>query len=137
MSQGNTLDKVKKLRELTGAGFKDCKNAIDKNNGDIEKSIDFLRIRGVVKANQKRQRVAAEGLVCICEKENRFSIIEVNSETDFVAKNDEFIKFVEEISNLALLNSGKMENILISKMKNKKNVKDNLISIISKIGSQI
>ena len=137
MSRGSTLDKVKKLRELTGVGFKDCKNAIDKNNGDIEKSIDFLRIRGVVKANQKMQRVAAEGLVCICEKENRFSIIEVNSETDFVAKNKEFIKFVEEISNLALLNSGKMENILISKMKNKKNVKDNLISLISKVGEKI
>ena len=134
MSQGNTLDKVKKLRELTGVGFKDCKIAIDENNGDIEKSIDFLRKKGIAKANKKMERIAADGLVCVCEKENKFSIIEVNSETDFVAKNDEFIKFVEEISNLALLNSGKMEDILISKMKNKRNVKDNLVSLISKIG---
>ena len=91
MSQENTLDKVKKLRELTGVGFKDCKIAIDENNGDIEKSIEYLRKKGIAKANKKMQRVAADGLVCICEKENNFSIIEVNSETDFVAKNAEFI----------------------------------------------
>ena len=137
MSQGNTLGKVKKLRELTGVGFKDCKIAIDENNGDIEKSIDFLRKKGIAKANKKMERIAADGLVCVCEKENKFSIIEVNSETDFVAKNDEFIKFVEEISILALLNSGKMEDILIAKMKNKNNVKDNLVSLISKIGEKI
>ena len=137
MSQGNTLDKVKELRELTGVGFKDCKIAIDENNGDIEKSIDFLRKKGIAKANKKMERIAADGLVCVCEKENKFSIIEVNSETDFVAKNDEFIKFVEEISILALLNSGKMEDILIAKMKNKNNVKDNLVSLISKIGEKI
>ena len=137
MSSDNILDKVKKLRELTGVGFKDCKNAIDKCNGDIEKSIEFLRIKGIAKANKKMERVAADGLVCISEKENKFSIIEVNSETDFVAKNNEFIKFVEEISKLALLNSGKMEDILISKMENKKNVKDNLVTLISKIGEKI
>jgi len=137
MSSDNILDKVKKLRELTGVGFKDCKNAIDNCNGDIEKSIEFLRIKGIAKANKKMERVAADGLVCISEKENKFSIIEVNSETDFVAKNNEFIKFVEEISKLALLNSGKMEDILISKMENKKNVKDNLVTLISKIGEKI
>ena len=137
MSQGNALDKVKKLRELTGVGFQDCKNAIDKNNGDIEKSIEFLRIKGIAKANKKMERVAADGLISICEKKNKFSIIEVNSETDFVAKNDEFIKFVEEISKLALIKSGKMKDILTSQMENKKNVKDNLVSIVSKIGEKI
>ena len=137
MSQGNTLDKVKKLRELTGVGFKDCKNAIDENDGDIEKSIEFLRKKGIAKANKKMERVAADGLICISEKNNRISIVEINCETDFVAKNEVFIKFVEEISNLALLNFGKMEDILISKMKNKKNVKDNLVSLISKIGEKI
>ena len=137
MSYDNILDKVKKLRELTGVGFKDCKDAIDECNGDIEKSIKFLRIRGIAKANKKMERVAADGLVCISEKENKFSIVEVNSETDFVAKNNEFIKFVEEISKLALLNSGEMKDILISKMENKKNVKDNLITLISKIGEKI
>jgi len=137
MSQGKILDKVKKLRELTGVGFKDCKNALDENNSDIEKSIEFLRIKGIAKANKKMERVAADGLVAIYEKENNFSIVEVNSETDFVAKNDLFIKFVEEISKLAFLNSGKMVDILISKMENKKNVKDNLVSLISKIGEKI
>ena len=137
MPQGNTLDKVKKLRELTGVGFKDCKIAIDENNGDIEKSIEFLRKKGIAKANKKMERVAADGLVCIHEKENKFSIVEVNSETDFVAKNDVFIKFVEEVSELAFLNSGQLKNILISKMQNKKNVKDNLVTLISKIGEKI
>ena len=137
MSQDNTLDKVKRLRELTGVGFKDCKNAIDETNGDIEKSIEFLRKKGIAKANKKMERVAADGLISICEEKNKFSIIEVNSETDFVAKNNEFIKFVEEISKLALLNSGKMNDILVAKMENKKNVKDNLVSIISKIGEKI
>ena len=137
MSQDNTLDKVKRLRELTGVGFNDCKNAIDETNGDIEKSIEFLRKKGIAKANKKMERVAADGLIAICEEKNKFSIIEVNSETDFVAKNNEFIKFVEEISKLALLNSGKMNDILVAKMENKKNVKDNLVSVISKIGEKI
>ncbi len=133
----NILDKVKKLREFTGVGFKDCKKAIDVNNGDIDKSIEFLRKKGIAKANKKMERVAADGLVCIYEKENKFIIVEVNSETDFVAKNNEFIKFVEEMSKLALISSGKMEDILISKMENKKNVKDNLVTLISKIGEKI
>ena len=105
MSSDNILDKVKKLREFTGVGFKDCKDAIDENNGDIDKSIEFLRKKGIAKANKKMERVAANGLVCIYEKGNKFTIVGVNSETDFVAKNNEFIKFVEEISKLALLNS--------------------------------
>jgi len=132
-----SLEKVKKLREITGVGFKDCKNAIDECDGDIEKSIEFLRKKGIAKANQKMERVAAEGLVCIYEKENNFSIIEVNSETDFVAKNKEFINFVEEISKLSMDKKGKKNDILLSNMKNKKSVKDNLVDIISKIGEKI
>ena len=137
MSPENILDKVKRLREITGVGFKDCKSAIDENNGDIDKSIEYLRKKGIAKANKKMERVAADGLVCVSEKNNKISIIEINSETDFVAKNNEFIKFAEEISNLNLLNSGKMENILSSEMKNKKSVNDNLVSLISKIGEKI
>ena len=137
MPSDNILEKVKKLRELTGVGFKDCKNAIDESKGNIEKSVEFLRKKGIAKANKKMERVAADGLICISERANNLSIIEVNSETDFVAKNNEFIKFVEEVSNLALLKNGKMEDILISKMKNKKNVQDNLVSLISKIGEKI
>ena len=137
MPHGESLNKVKKLRELTGVGFKDCKDAIDENNGDINKSIEYLRKKGIAKANKKMERVAADGLVSISETKNKFSIIEVNSETDFVAKNDAFIKFVEEISKLALLKSGKMNDILTSKMENKKKVNDNLVSLISKIGEKI
>ncbi len=133
----NILDKVKKLRELTGVGFKDCKIAIDENKGDIEKSIEFLRKKGIAKANKKMERTAAEGLICISEEKNNYSIIEINSETDFVAKNNEFIFFVEEISQLALSNKGEMKKILTSPMKNKKKVEENLISLISKIGEKI
>jgi len=99
MTSDNILDKVKKLRELTGVGFKDCRDALDENNGDIDKSIEFLRKKGIAKANKKMERVAGDGLVCIYGKENKFTIVEVNSETDFVAKNNEFIKFVEKYLN--------------------------------------
>ena len=131
MSSDYILDKVKKLRELTGVGFKDCKDAIDECNGDIEKSIKFLRIKGIAKANKKMERVAGDGLVCIYEKDNKFSMIEINSETDFVAKNNEFINFAEEISKLTLNKFSKKEDILNSKMTNKKKVRDNLIDLIS------
>jgi len=137
MPQDEILEKVKKLRELTGVGFKDCKNAIDENNGDIEKSIEFLRKKGIAKASKKMERVAADGLISISEKDNKFSMVEINSETDFVAKNDEFIKFVEEISKITLSNSGKLQNILKAKMDNKKNVQENLVALISKIGEKI
>ena len=137
MSSDNLLNKVKKLREITGVGFKDCKSAIDETKGDIEKSIELLRKKGIAKASKRMERVASEGLVCIYEKDNKFSIIEINSETDFVAKNNEFINFAEEISKLALLESGNLENIFNSKMVNKKNVKDSLVDLISKIGEKI
>ncbi len=137
MSQENILEKVKQLRELTGVGFKDCKLAIDENNGDIDKSIEYLRKKGIAKANKKMERVAADGLISISENKDNFSILEVNSETDFVAKNEEFIKFVEEVSNLSLLNLGKIDKILDAQMGNKKSVKENLITIISKIGEKI
>ena len=125
MSSENSLEKIKKLREITGVGFKDCKIALDENKGDIEKSIEFLRKKGIAKASKRMGKTAAEGLVCIYENKNKFSMIEINSETDFVAKNQEFINFAEEISELSLAASGKMEDILKSKMKNKKNVENN------------
>ena len=137
MSSDDLLAKIKKLREITGVGFKDCKNAIDENKGDIDKSIEFLRKKGIAKASKRMERTAAEGLICISEKENEFSMIEINSETDFVAKNSEFIKFGEEISEVGLSKKGKIDDILISKMKNNKLVKDNLVELISKIGEKI
>ena len=137
MSSENPLEKIKKLREITGVGFKDCKIALDENKGDIEKSIEFLRKKGIAKASKRMGRTAAEGLICIYENKNKFSMIEVNSETDFVAKNTEFINFSEEVSQLSLTAAGKMEDILKSKMKNKKSVEDNLVDLISKIGEKI
>ena len=137
MSSDNLLEKVKQLREITGVGYKDCKNAIDETKGDIEKSIELLRKKGIAKASKRMSRVAAEGLICIYEQDNQFSMIEINSETDFVAKNNQFVNFAEEISQLALIKSGKMEDILNSTMTNKKNVKDNLVDLISKIGEKI
>jgi len=137
MSSGNLLEKVKQLRKITGVGYKDCKNAIDETHGDIEKSVELLRKKGIAKASKRMSRVAAEGLICIYEQDNQFSMIEINSETDFVAKNNQFVNFAEEISQLALIKSGKMEDILNSTMTNKKNVKDNLVDLISKIGEKI
>ncbi len=137
MSSNNLLEKVKQLREITGVGFKDCKNAIDENNGDIEKSVEFLRKKGIAKASKKMSRVAAEGLVCIFKDKKNYSMIEINSETDFVAKNNEFIDFVEEISKLACDNFGDFQKILSSKMQNGKSVKDSLVDLISKIGEKI
>ena len=137
MSSDKTLDKVKKLRELTGVGFKDCKNAIDETKGDIEKSIELLRKQGIAKASKRMTRVAAEGLICIYEQDNKFSMIEVNCETDFVAKNKEFIKFVKEVSEICFQNKGNMEKTLNSNMKNKKTINENLVDLISKIGEKI
>jgi elongation factor Ts len=137
MSSDNTLEKVKKLREITGVGFKDCKNAIDENMGDIDKSIEYLRKKGIAKANKKMERVAADGLVSISEKDNSFSIIEINSETDFVAKNKDFINFVEEISEISLAKRSVLKTILDTKMKNGSSVNESLIALISKIGEKI
>ena len=137
MSSDNLLDKVKQLREITGVGFKDCKNAIDETNGNIEKSVELLRKKGIAKASKRMGRIAADGLICIHEKNNKFSMLEINSETDFVAKNEEFIKFTEEISKIAFEKLGKLKDILESKMQNQKKVKDNLVDLISKIGEKI
>ena len=137
MSSGNLLEKVKQLRKITGVGYKDCKNAIDETQGDIEKSVELLRKKGIAKASKRMSRVAAEGLICIYEQDNQFSMIEINSETDFVAKNNQFLNFAEEISQLALSKSGIMEDILNSTMTNKINVRDNLVDLISKIGEKI
>ena len=108
-----------------------------KHKGDIEKSVELLRKKGIAKASKRMSRVAAEGLICIYEQNNQFSMIEINSETDFVAKNNQFLNFAEEISQLTFIKSGKMEDILNSIMTNKKNVKDNLVDLISKIGEKI
>ena len=137
MSNKDLLENIKKLRELTGVGFKDCKLALDETKGDIEKSIEYLRKKGIAKASKKISRTASEGLALVKEKEGQVSLIEINSETDFVAKNKDFISFCKEISEINFLNKGNLEKINNSKMKNGLLVKDNLVSLISKIGEKI
>tara|TARA_Y100000992_G_C21261063_1_gene491317 strand:+ start:671 stop:1537 length:867 start_codon:yes stop_codon:yes gene_type:complete len=137
MSNKDILDNIKKLRELTGVGFKDCKSALDENNGSIEKSIEFLRKKGIAKATKKMSRTAAEGLVLVKESKGEISIIEINSETDFVAKNSDFISFCKELSEINFSNKGDLEKVNNSKMKNNILVKDNLVNLIAKIGEKI
>tara|TARA_B100000965_G_scaffold3374_1_gene2674 strand:+ start:1 stop:867 length:867 start_codon:yes stop_codon:yes gene_type:complete len=137
MSNKDLLDNIKKLRELTGVGFKDCKLALDETKGDIEKSIEFLRKKGIAKASKKMSRTASEGLALITEKENKVSIIEINSETDFVAKNKDFISFCKELSEINFSSLGNLDKLNNFKMKNGISVKDNLVSLIAKIGEKI
>ena len=137
MSNKNLLENIKKLRELTGVGFKDCKIAIDENQGDIEKSVEFLRKKGIAKASKKMSRTASEGLVLAKEDNGKISIIEINSETDFVAKNKDFINFCKELSEINFLVKGDLDQLNDAKMTNGQLVKDNLINLIAKIGEKI
>ena len=133
MSSKDLLNNIKKLREITGVGFKDCKIALDENHGDIEKSVEFLRKKGIAKAS----KTASEGLALVKEKEGKISIIEINSETDFVAKNENFITFCKELSEINFLSKGDLNKLENTKMKNGNLVKDNLINLIAKIGEKI
>ena len=137
MSNKDLLDNIKKLRELTGVGFKDCKLALDETKGDIEKSIEFLRKKGIAKASKKMSRTASEGLALVKESNNKISIIEINSETDFVAKNKDFISFCKELSEINFLTMGNLDKLNNTKMKNGSTVKDNLVNLIAKIGEKI
>jgi len=137
MSNKDLLDNIKKLRELTGVGFKDCKSALDETKGDIEKSIEFLRKKGIAKASKKMSRTASEGLALVTEKENKVSIIEINSETDFVAKNKDFISFCKELSEINFSTLGNLDKLNDFKMNNGISVKDSLVALIAKIGEKI
>ena len=137
MTDKKNLENIKKLREITGVGFSDCKLAISENDGDIEKSIEYLRKKGIAKASKKMSRVAAEGLVLLKENEGNISVIEINSETDFVAKNNDFISFCKEISEINFKNKSNLKTLKASKMKNEKTVEENVIALISKIGEKI
>ncbi|MEY3907767.1 MAG: hypothetical protein RLZ52_834 [Pseudomonadota bacterium] len=132
----DNLAKVKELRELTGAGIQDCKTALSENNFDIEKSIEYLRKKGITKAAKKSSRDAAEGLAVIASNNSKACILEVNSETDFVAKNNEFINFCSEISKIALANNYNLETLLNAKINNSL-IKDELVNLIAKIGENI
>jgi len=137
MSSPSHLDKVKKLRELTGVGFGDCNIAIKECGGDIEKSIKYLRIKGFAKAGKKMERIANDGLICVYEENNKLSIIEINCETDFAAKNLEFLNFSENLSKLCFELKGDLNNLKKKKMKDGNSVDDNVTNLISKIGEKI
>ena len=137
MSNKDLLDNIKKLREMTGVGFKDCKVALDETKGDIEKSIEFLRKKGIAKASKKMSRTASEGLALVKEEKGKISLIEINSETDFVAKNQDFINFCKELSELNFITKGDLNKLKDSIMNNGIPVKDNLVNLIAKIGEKI
>ena len=131
------IDKIKKLRSLSGAGFKDCSSALGESNGDIDKAIEILRVKGISKASKKMSRLANEGVVAISEDNQLSSILEINCETDFVAKNEDFIIFVKELSEINNKIASDKKSLLSSKMKNGKTVDENLLALISKIGEKI
>ena len=131
------IEKVKKLREATGAGFKDCNLAIKESGGDLDKAVEILRVKGISKASKKMSRDAKEGVVAISGDEKKSSILEVNCETDFVAKNNDFIIFVKELSELNNQNNSNVDELKKCKMKNGLTVEENLVSLIAKIGEKI
>jgi elongation factor Ts len=131
------IEKVKKLRELTGAGFKDCNLAIKESDGDLDKAIEILRVKGISKASKKMSRDAKEGVIAVSENDKQISLIEVNCETDFVAKNDDFVNFVKELSDLNNNVNSNVEELKKSKMSNGQTVDENLVALIAKIGEKI
>ena len=133
----SNLDKVKQLRKSTGAGFKDCNSALDEAKGDIDKAVEILRIKGISKASKKMSREAKEGVIALSGDQNKTSVIEVNCETDFVAKNEDFIKFVKELSEINNNCNSEKKTLNNSKMQNNKNVEENLVELISRIGEKI
>jgi elongation factor Ts len=137
MSNKDLLDNIKKLREMTGVGFKDCKTALDETNGDIDRSVEFLRKKGIAKASKKMSRTASEGLALVKEENGNISLIEINSETDFVAKNKDFISFCKELSEINFATKGNLDKLNNSNMSNGILVKDNLVNLIAKIGEKI
>ncbi len=140
-----TAAMVKELREMTGAGMMDCKKALNETNGDMDAAVEFLRKNGQAKAEKKASRIAAEGIARAAIEGNNAVVVEVNSETDFVAKNELFQNFVQDVANVALassLNGGKngedIETLLEQKYTDKtSSVKDALIEKTATIGEKL
>ena len=131
------IEKVKQLREATGAGFKDCNLAIKESGGDLDKAVEILRVKGISKASKKMSRDAKEGVIATSGDENKISVIEINCETDFVAKNDDFVSFAKELSELNNQNSSDLEKLNKSKMGSGETVEDSLVALIAKMGEKI
>ena len=133
----SNLEKVKQLREATGAGFKDCNLAVIESGGDLDKAVEILRVKGISKASKKMSRDAREGVIATSGDENKISVLELNCETDFVAKNDDFVLFAKELSVLNNQNNSDFDKLNKSNMVNGKSVEDNLVSLIAKMGEKI
>ena len=131
------IEKVKQLREATGAGFKDCNLAVKESGGDLEKAVEILRIKGISKASKKMSRDAKEGVIATSVHENKISVLELNCETDFVAKNEDFVSFAKELSELNNRNNSDFDKLNKSIMLNNLSVEDNLVSLIAKMGEKI
>ena len=131
------IEKVKQLREATGAGFKDCNLAVKESGGDLDKAVEILRVKGISKASKKMSRDAKEGVVATSGDEEKISLIELNCETDFVAKNDDFVLFAKELSELNNQNESDLNKLNKSKMSNGQTVEENLVSLIAKMGEKI
>ncbi len=128
---------VKELRDKTGAGMLDCKKALEAANGNMAEAIDWLREKGISKAAKKENRVAAEGLCKIVSNGNKAVILEVNSETDFVAKNEEFVNFVNYLANVILNNDLKTHEDVLAFNDNGETIESKLVSLTAKIGEKI
>jgi elongation factor Ts len=131
-----TAQMVKDLRDKTGAGMMDCKSALAETNGDMEAAMDWLRKKGITKAAKKADRAAAEGLVGVATGGHVGALVEVNSETDFVARNDEFKDFVKTAARLALEEEGDLDRLLVKKM-GENDVKTTLTNLVAKIGENM
>ncbi len=132
-----TAADVKNLRETTGAGMMDCKKALDETQ-DMQKAIDYLRAKGLAAAAKKQSRIAAEGLISACVKGKIGALVEVNCETDFVAKNDDFQKFATTAANIAVdANLTSIDQLLSAKSPNSHTIKDNISELTIKIGEKI
>jgi len=131
-----TASMVKDLRDKTGAGMMDCKTALSETNGDMEAAIDWLRKKGISKAAKKAGRAAAEGLVGVAVGKGAGALVEVNAETDFVARNDEFKGFVKSAADLALTEGGDLEKLLAAKH-GTSTVQQTLTELVAKIGENM
>ena len=131
------IEKVKQLREATGAGFKDCNLAVKESGGDLNKAVEILRVKGISKASKKMSRDAKEGVIATSGDENKISVLELNCETDFVAKNEDFVSFAKELSDLNNQNGSDLDKLNKSNMSNGKSVADNPVSLIAKMGEKI
>jgi elongation factor Ts len=132
-----TAQMVKDLRDKTGAGMMDCKTALQETGGDIEAAVDWLRTKGLAKAAKKAGRVAAEGLIAIAEGQSRAAMVELNSETDFVARNEQFQALARAVAEAALTTDGRLDRVLAAKTAGGVAVETAITDAVAKIGENM